>query len=233
MRKSSSDILLAIHTFSPDGSLDQQYIANYIGPSTSGTRSCACRAWAMWTPSGAPLFHPRIWDRPQSAAPAPASTVEDIVGAPEQTHNMSGGRLNRFGRPAYAVRARTRRASAHRQRPLAGSATPRTSSLKYHQIKADCRRATDAGVGHRPGRAGRGRLHHRRLPQPAPAVAIGVLQQPGTNAALETAAGIKATSGEAWARRASRPALDYRIIYNPHRRPMFGPPSRRGRGRPC
>ena len=31
VRKSSPDFLMAVHNYSPDGSLDQRYIANYVG----------------------------------------------------------------------------------------------------------------------------------------------------------------------------------------------------------
>jgi HAE1 family hydrophobic/amphiphilic exporter-1 len=52
VRKSSPDILMAVHMYSPDGSLDQQYVANYVTLQIQD-HCCACRAWAT-SPSGRP-----------------------------------------------------------------------------------------------------------------------------------------------------------------------------------
>ena len=85
VRKSSSDFLMAVHMYSPDGSLDQQYIANYVGlhvhdallrvPGVGDIGSRAARDYAM-----------RIWIDPDRAA-ARSLTVTDIVSA-LQSHNI-------------------------------------------------------------------------------------------------------------------------------------------------
>ena len=85
VRKSSSDFLMAVHMYSPDGSLDQQYIANYVGlhvhdallrvPGVGDIGSRAARDYAM-----------RIWIDPDRAA-ARNLTSADIVSA-LQSHNI-------------------------------------------------------------------------------------------------------------------------------------------------
>src|SRR5208283_1374382 len=71
--------LMAVHNYSPDGSLDQQYIANYVGlhirdtllrvPGVGDIGSRAARDYAM-----------RIWIDPDRAT-ARSLTVNDIVAA--------------------------------------------------------------------------------------------------------------------------------------------------------
>jgi HAE1 family hydrophobic/amphiphilic exporter-1 len=85
VRKSSPDILMAVHMYSPDGSKDQQYIANYVtlqiqqpllrlhGVGDIVTR--AARDYAI-----------RVWIDPDRAA-ARNVTVEDIVDA-LRSHNL-------------------------------------------------------------------------------------------------------------------------------------------------
>jgi len=78
-RKATPDILMAVHNYSPDGSLDQRYIANYVGLHTRDAllrvtgvgdiSSRASRDYAM-----------RIWIDPDRAA-ARGLTVQDITGA--------------------------------------------------------------------------------------------------------------------------------------------------------
>ena len=46
VRKSSPDFLMAVHNFSPDGSLDQKYIANYVGLHVFEMSCCGCPASA-------------------------------------------------------------------------------------------------------------------------------------------------------------------------------------------
>src|SRR5271154_1577066 len=85
VRKSSPDLLMAVHMYSPDGSLDQQYIANYVGlhvrdallrlPGVGDITSRAARDYSM-----------RIWIDPDKAA-AVGLTVDDIVNA-LSTHNV-------------------------------------------------------------------------------------------------------------------------------------------------
>src|ERR1700761_7844477 len=95
VRKSSSDILMAVHTYSPDGSLDQQYIANYVGlhirdallriPGVGDINSRAARDYSM-----------RIWIDPDRAA-ARNLTVDD-VGKALASHNVQVA-AGAFGQP--------------------------------------------------------------------------------------------------------------------------------------
>src|SRR5277367_4881146 len=85
VRKSAPDFLMAVHMYSPDGSLDQQYIANYVGLHVRdallrlpGVGDITCRA--------ARDYSMRIWIDPDKAA-AVGLTVDDIVNA-LTTHNV-------------------------------------------------------------------------------------------------------------------------------------------------
>ena len=106
VRKSSPDFLMAVHNFSPDGSLDQKYMANYVGlhvrdellrvPGVGDIGSRAARDYAM-----------RIWIDPDRAA-ARSLTVDDIVSA-LRAHNTQvaagaiGAPPNASTRSAYQL----------------------------------------------------------------------------------------------------------------------------------
>ena len=85
VRKSSPDLLMVVHMYSPDSSLDQKYIANYVGlhipdallrlPGVGDITSRAARDYSM-----------RIWIDPDRAA-ARGLTVDDIVTA-LRSHNV-------------------------------------------------------------------------------------------------------------------------------------------------
>src|SRR5580704_12702243 len=85
VRKSSPDLLLAVHLYSPDNTLDQQYISNYFTlhihdellrlPGVGDLGSRAARDYAM-----------RIWIDPDKAAQRNL-TVDDVVGA-LRAHNV-------------------------------------------------------------------------------------------------------------------------------------------------
>jgi HAE1 family hydrophobic/amphiphilic exporter-1 len=203
VRKSSPDILLAVHMYSPDGSLDQQYIANYEGlhikdeilrqPGVGDVAIRAARDYSM-----------RIWIDPERAAQRQL-TVEDIVTA-LSTHNIqvAGGSVGQppfaEGRGAYQlnVEALGRLTTPEQfgqiivKTDASGRPTRVTDVARVELGAADY--TTDAFLN----------LH--------PAVAIGVLQQPGTNA-IQTAAAIKATMQRL--KKSFPPGLDYKIIYNP------------------
>ena len=85
VRKASPDLLLAVHFFSPDNSLDQQYISNYFTlhvrdellrlPGVGDLGGRAARDYAM-----------RIWIDPDKAAERNL-TVDDVVNA-LRAHNI-------------------------------------------------------------------------------------------------------------------------------------------------
>ena len=203
VRKSTPDILLAVHMYSPDGSLDQQYIANYEGlhikdeilrqPGVGDVAIRAARDYSM-----------RIWIDPERAAQRQL-TVEDIVSA-LSTHNVqvAGGSVGQppfdAGRGAYQLNVEALgRLTTPEQ---FGQIIIKTDSQGRPTRVSDVARVelgaadytTDAFLSLRP------------------AVAIGVLAQPGSNA-IKTAAAIKATMQRL--KQSFPPGLDYRIIYNP------------------
>ncbi|MGA2952489.1 MAG: multidrug efflux RND transporter permease subunit [Caulobacteraceae bacterium] len=203
VRKSTPDILLAVHMYSPDGSLSQQYIANYEGLHIKdeilrqqGVGDVAIRA--------ARDYSMRIWIDPERAAQRQL-TVEDIVGA-LSTHNVqvAGGSVGQPpfdpGHGAYQLNVEALgRLSTPEQfgqiivkTDAQGRPTRITDVARVELGAADY--TTDAWLNLQP------------------AVAIGVLAQPGSNA-IKTAAAIKATMERL--KQSFPPGLDYKIIYNP------------------
>ena len=203
VRKSTPDILLAVHMYSPDGSLDQQYIANYEGlhikdeilrlPGVGDVSIRAARDYSM-----------RIWIDPERAAQRQL-TVEDITGA-LASHNVqvAGGSVGQppfaLGRGAYQLNVEALgRLSTPEQ---FGQIIVKTDSTGRPTRISDIARiemgaadyTTDAFLNLQP------------------AVAMGILAQPGANA-IQTADAIKATMARL--KRSFPPGLDYRIIYNP------------------
>ncbi|QUD88074.1 efflux RND transporter permease subunit [Phenylobacterium montanum] len=203
VRKASTDFLLAVHMYSPDGSLDQQYIANYVGlhirdallrvPGVGDIGSRAARDYSM-----------RIWIDPDRAA-ARNLTVDDVVAA-LRSHNVQVAAgaigappLNREG-SAYQLNVET----------LGRLMTPQQfgdivikSDLLGRVTKVTDVARIELGAADYTTNAYMNKYN---------AVALGILQQPGTNA-LQTADAIVAQMNTL--KRDFPPGLDYKIIYNP------------------
>jgi hydrophobe/amphiphile efflux-1 (HAE1) family protein len=211
VRKSSPDILMAVHMYSPDGSKDQQYIANYVtlqiqepllrigGVGDIVTR--AARDYAI-----------RVWIDPNRAA-ARNVTVEDIVDA-LRAHNIQIAAGN-IGAPPFGaapadwqlqVQALGRLVTPQQFADIvikrdAQNRITRVSDVARVDLGAQ-NYTTDAYLG----------LNENGQPKVHPAAAIGVLQLPGTNA-IQAAGGV--ISAMAQLRRSFPPGVGYRIIYNP------------------
>ncbi|HEY3888102.1 MAG TPA: multidrug efflux RND transporter permease subunit, partial [Caulobacteraceae bacterium] len=203
VRKSSSDILLAVHTYSPDGSLDQQYIANYVGlhirdailriPGVGDVGSRAARDYSM-----------RIWIDPDRAA-ARDLTVTDIVSA-LQSHNIQVA----AGAVGQAPEAQGGSAFQYNVEALGRLTTP--EQFGDIIIKTDSQgRATRVSDVARV-ELGAADYTTNAYMNKFNAVALGVLAQPGANA-LTTAAAIRAEMETL--KKSFPPGLDYKIIYNP------------------
>jgi HAE1 family hydrophobic/amphiphilic exporter-1 len=211
VRKSSPDILLVVHMYSPDGSLDQAYVANFVTLQieppllrVAGVGDVSVRA--------ARDYAIRIWIDPDKAA-ARSLTVDDIVNA-LRTHNVQISTGN-VGAPPFGSSP----ASFQLQVQTAGRLiTPqqfsdiiikrddqnritRVSDVARVDLGASTY-TTNAYLGYERGNS----------PAIAPAAAIGVLQLPGTNA-LEAADGVIKLMASL--RKSFPPGLDYQIIYNP------------------
>src|SRR5271156_4924052 len=99
VRKSSPDILMAVHMYSPDGSLDQAFVANYVTlqieepllrlPGVGDISVRAARDYAI-----------RIWIDPDKAA-ARNLTADDIAAA-LRSHNIQSAAGN-IGAPPFGV----------------------------------------------------------------------------------------------------------------------------------
>jgi multidrug efflux pump subunit AcrB len=203
VRKSSSDILMAVHTYSPDGSLDQQYIANYVGlhirdallrvPGVGDITSRAARDYSM-----------RIWIDPDRAA-ARNLTVDDIVTA-LQSHNIqvAAGAIGQppesKGGSAYQFNVET----------LGRLSTPQQFSDIIVKTDAQGRVTRVSDVAR--VELGAADYTTNAYMNKYNAVALGILQQPGSNA-LTTADAVRAQME--LLKKSFPPGLDYAIIYNP------------------
>jgi HAE1 family hydrophobic/amphiphilic exporter-1 len=203
VRKATPDFLLAIHMYSPDGSRDQQYIANYVGLHIKdeilrlhgvgdiGTR--AARDFAM-----------RIWIDPDRAA-AHGLTGDDIVNA-LKSHNVQVA-AGAIGQPPQALGA-----SAYQLNVEAKGRLTTPEEFGNVVIKTDSTGRVTRVVDVARVELGAADYTTDAFLNDKPAVAFGILQLPGSNA-VETAAKIKAKMKEL--RKSFPPGLDYRIIYNP------------------
>jgi HAE1 family hydrophobic/amphiphilic exporter-1 len=211
VRKSSPDILLAVHMYSPDGTKDQQYIANYVtlqvqepllridGVGDIVTR--AARDYAI-----------RVWIDPDRAA-ARNVTVEDIVDT-LRSHNIQIAAGN-IGAPPFGatpadwqlqVQALGRLVTPQQ---FADIVIKRDTQNRITRVSDVAR--VDLGAQNYTTDAYLG-LNENGRPTIHPAAAIGVLQLPGTNAIQAAAAVINEM---ALLRQNFPPGVGYRIIYNP------------------
>ena len=212
VRKSSPDILLAVHMYSPDKSVDQQYVANYVTLQVqypmlrlTGVGDVSTRA--------ARDYSIRVWIDPDKAA-ARNVTTDDILAA-LRAHNTQIPAGN-IGAPPFGA------APAAYQLPVVSEGrltTPeefadivlkrddqgritKISDVAHVSLGA-ATYTTNAYLGLQ-GKGGK--------PDVYPAAAIGVLQQPGTNAlaAADSVQGLMATISKSFP-----PGVGYKVIYNP------------------
>ncbi|HUO12777.1 MAG TPA: efflux RND transporter permease subunit, partial [Caulobacteraceae bacterium] len=212
VRKSSPDLLLAVHFYSPDNTLDQQYISNYFTlhvrdellrlPGVGDLGSRAARDYAM-----------RIWIDPDKAAQRDL-TVDDVVNA-LRAHNIQVA-AGSIGEPPFGAGSAARQLDIQTlgllttpeqfgeiivKRDAAGRVTKVSDVARVELGAADY--TTDAHLAIRD--ASGAIISHN-------AAAVGILQLPGANG-LETAELIESTM-----KRLSRdfpPGLGFKIVYNP------------------
>jgi hydrophobe/amphiphile efflux-1 (HAE1) family protein len=203
VRKSTPDFMMAVHMFSPDGSLDQKYIANYINihihdallrvPGVGDITTRAARDYAM-----------RIWIDPDRAQ-ARGLTVDDIVGA-LRSHNVQvaagavGQPPEQAGGSAYQLNVEA----------LGRLSTP--DQFGDIIVKTDNQGRVTRVSDVARVELGAADYTNNAYVDTHPAVNQGLLQQPGTNA-VQTANAVKATMAQL--SRDFPPGLVYRIIYNP------------------
>ncbi len=211
VRKSSPDILMAVHMYSPDGSLTQQYVANYVtlhvqqallrvpGVGDIGTR--AARDYAI-----------RVWIDPDKAA-ARNLTVEDIVAA-LRSHNVQVAAGNIGGPPfgkspsAYQLQVQAEGRLVTPEQ-FADIVVKRDAQNRITRVSDVAR--VELGAQNYTTNAYLGFIKDGK-PQIDQAAAIGIQQQPGSNA-LDAAKGV--IDEMKVLRKSFPPGLDYKIIYNP------------------
>ncbi len=211
VRKSTPDILMAVHMYSPDNSLDQQYVANYVG---LHVRDALLRVYGVGdiNSRAARDYAMRIWIDPDKAA-ARNLTVDEVVAALQANNvQVAAGSVGappfEGGRPSSQLEIQTLgRLTTPAQfsdivikRDDQGRLT-RVSDIARVQLGA-ADYTTNAYLGY----VDAGKAHMQS------AVALGLQQLPGTNA-LQTAEGVKAAMQKL--KQNFPPGLDYKIIYNP------------------
>jgi HAE1 family hydrophobic/amphiphilic exporter-1 len=203
VRKATPDFLMAVHNYSPDGSLDQQYIANYVGlhtrdallrvPGVGDIFSRAARDYAM-----------RIWIDPDRAA-SRNLTVDEIVAALQsQNVQVAAGAI---GQPPQRPGASAFQLSVN---ALGRLTTP--EQFADVVIKSDAQGRVTRVRDVARVELGAADYTTNAYMNQKPAVALAILQQPGSNA-LKTADAVRARMDQLKTR--FPPGFDYKIIYNP------------------
>jgi hydrophobe/amphiphile efflux-1 (HAE1) family protein len=212
VRKASPDFLLAVHFYSPDNSLDQQYISNYFTlhvrdemlrqPGVGDLGGRAARDYAM-----------RIWIDPDKAAQRNL-TVDDVVAA-LRSHNTQVA-AGSVGAPPFGPGGASQQLNIDTlgllttpqqfgeivvKRDASGRITRVADVARVDLGAADY--TTDATLGIREP-DGTIETHN--------AAAVGALQLPGANA-LNTAGAIQSLMKRLQPE--FPPGLGYKIIYNP------------------
>jgi HAE1 family hydrophobic/amphiphilic exporter-1 len=212
VRKSTPDILMAVHMYSPDNSLDQQYVANYVG---LHVRDPLLRVYGVGDISSraARDYSMRIWIDPDKAA-ARNLTVDEVVSALSANNvQVAAGSVGAppfdGARPANQLEIQT----------LGRLTTPQEFSDIVIKRDTDGRLTrvgdvsrVELGAADYTTNAYLGITDKNGKPSMQSAVALGIQQLPGTNA-LETAKGVIAAMEKL--KQSFPPGLDYRIIYNP------------------
>jgi HAE1 family hydrophobic/amphiphilic exporter-1 len=211
VRKSSPDILMAVHMYSPDKSLDQAYVANYV---TLQVMEPLLRVQGVGDLSvrAARDYSIRVWIDPDKAA-ARNLTVDDIVTT-LRSHNVqiAAGNIGSppFGKApsAYQVQVQALGRLVTPQQ-FADIVIKRDAQNRITRVSDVARVELGAAVYTTNAYLG---YEKNGKPETDPAAAIGVLQQPGTNA-LQAADGV--LKEMAILKKSFPPGLDYQIIYNP------------------
>ena len=203
IRKSSPDFLLGVHFYSPDGSLDRQYVANFV--------TLTVRDQILRTPGvgdvitrGQRDYSMRIWIDPDKAA-ARNLTVEEITAAIQSKNvQIAAGSLNAppfgAGPQGYQVNIQA----------LGRLTTPAQFAdiVIKHDTNGRLTRVADVARVE----LGAQDYTSEALINGTDAVLMGVLALPGSNA-LEAAENVKATVKRVM--QTAPPGLAYRIAYNP------------------
>jgi HAE1 family hydrophobic/amphiphilic exporter-1 len=203
VRKGSTDILLLVHMFAANDSVDRKYIANYASlqvrerllrtPGVGDVQAFSARDYAM-----------RVWIDPERAA-ARDLTVQEVVAALRNNNlQVAAGAV---GSPPFDNNPAAYQLNVRAQGRLE---TPEEFSQAIIKRDAQGRVTRIADVARvELGAQNYGINAYKSL---EPAVSLGVQQAPGTNA-LEAEDNIRRTMKELEAQ--FPPGVAYQIIFNP------------------
>jgi HAE1 family hydrophobic/amphiphilic exporter-1 len=203
VRKASPDVLLGVQLFSPDGSLDQAYVANYASLAVRD-RLLRIEGVGDLNFRGARDYAMRIWIDPDRAA-ARNLTVEDITQA-LASHNVQVA-AGAIGAPPFARGG----GAAYQLNVEALGRLTTPQQFADIVVKDDNGRITRVSDVARVEMGAQDYTSNAYIDAKT-AVNIGILQLPGTNA-LQTADTVIKTMEEL--KKSFPPGLAYQIIYNP------------------
>ena len=203
VRKSSPDLLMGIHFYSPDGSLTRQYIANFV---TLKVRDQVLRLEGVGDViiRGQRDYSMRIWIDPDRAAERNL-TVDDVTGALQRDNiEVAAGNLNAppFGKGGFGYQLNVQ--------TLGRLTTP--EQFGDIVIKSDPQGRVTRVKDVARVELGAQDYTSEALLNTTDAVLLGVLQLPGSNA-LKASDTVKAEVARIM--KDAPEGLAYRIIYNP------------------
>ncbi len=204
VRKASPDILMAIHLYSPDGSLDQQYVANYASLQVRD-RILRVNGVGDLILRGARDFAMRVWIDPDRAA-SRGLTVDDITSA-IASHNVQVA-AGAVGAPPFAGAGST--AYQLNVQALGRLTTPRQFADIIVKTDANGRLTRVSDVAR--VEMGAQDYTSNAYFNDKTAITLGVLQLPGSNA-LATADELLRTMEDL--KKDFPPGLAYKVVYNP------------------
>jgi len=202
-RKNSPDFLMVIHLISPDGSLNQQYISNYI---TLQIQDRIARLGGVGDVRifGARDYGMRVWIDPDRAAANGINAGEVVAALQAQNVQVAAGAI---GQPPFSAGARAFELNIQTLGRLTNAQqfadVVIRSDLDGRIVRVkDVARVELGAQDYRTNSYLDGKV----------AGAVLVFQRPGSNA-LAAADDVIRTMEEA--KKSFPPGLDYRIVYNP------------------
>ncbi|GAB5413717.1 MAG: multidrug efflux RND transporter permease subunit [Congregibacter sp.] len=201
-QKNSPDLMMVINLYSPDGTYDQLYIANYAVLQLRDTLA-RINGVGQIQLFGASEYAMRVWLDPDRVQAVGLTAGEVVRALREQNLQVSAGVMNQApsqGAQAFEIGVQTqgRLISTDEFGEVIVSATDAGRVVRLRDVAR-----IELGAQSYATRGYLGR---------SPAVALPVFQTPGTNA-IQTADEIKATMAALAAD--FPPGLEYEIAYNP------------------
>jgi HAE1 family hydrophobic/amphiphilic exporter-1 len=206
-RKNSPDLLMVVHLYSPDGSLDQEYVGNYA---LLQIRDRLARVDGVGAVNvfGGRDYAMRVWIDPNLAAARDLTATEIVSALRSQNVQVAAGTVGSapFSGAGSAFELNVQTLGRLTDPAQFENVVVKTSADGRVTRISDVARvelaAQDYTINAYLGLKGK----------TSNAVAIGINQRPGSNA-LSTAEAVLATVEEA--KRSFPSGLDYSVVYNP------------------